>query len=192
VGQELLVERAPVGPDAHGLAVADRGLHDRAELPVLLVLEADIAGIDAVLVERFRAGRVFGEELVADIVEVADERDVEADAVEPLADSRDRGRGFRPVHRDAHDFRACPGEGGHLRDRGVDVGRVGVRHRLHDDRRAAADGHGSDRHRNGAVARPRAGRGLGDAFGISRPFEKGHGTVPLGAVEELASPSAAA
>ena len=77
-GQQLLVERAPVGADAHRLAVADRDLDDRAELQVALVLEADIAGIDAVFVERLGAGRMIGEQLVADIVEVADQRHVHA------------------------------------------------------------------------------------------------------------------
>src|SRR5262249_4397543 len=57
MGKELLVERAPVGADAHRLAVLDRGLNDRAELTVLLFLEADIAGIDAILVERAGAAR---------------------------------------------------------------------------------------------------------------------------------------
>src|SRR5262249_24367700 len=42
MGEELLVERAPVGAVAHRLAVLDRGLNDRAELTILLFLEADI------------------------------------------------------------------------------------------------------------------------------------------------------
>ena len=75
-GQQFLVERAPVGADAHRLAVLDRLLDDGAELAVLLVLEADIAGIDPVLVERLGAGRMVGQQLVADVVEVADERHV--------------------------------------------------------------------------------------------------------------------
>ena len=74
-GQELLVERAPVGADAHRLAVADRDLDDLPELQVALVLEADVAGVDPVFVERLGAGRMVGEQLVADIVEVADQRD---------------------------------------------------------------------------------------------------------------------
>ena len=77
-GQQLLVERAPIGADAHRLAVLDRGLDDGAELAVLLLLEADIAGIDAIFVERFGAGRMIGQELVADIVKVADERHANA------------------------------------------------------------------------------------------------------------------
>ena len=78
VGEQFLVERAPVGADAHRLVVLDRGLDDGAELAVFLFLEADIAGIDPVLVERHRAGGMIGEQLVADIVEVAHERHVAA------------------------------------------------------------------------------------------------------------------
>jgi hypothetical protein len=70
-GQELLVERAPIGADAHRLIVFERHLDDGGELLILLVLEADIAGIDAVLVERLGAGRVIGQQLVADVMEVA-------------------------------------------------------------------------------------------------------------------------
>ena len=77
-GQQRLVERAPVDADADRLAVAERHLDDGAELAVLLLAEADIAGIDAVFVERLGAGRMIGEELVADIVEVADERHADA------------------------------------------------------------------------------------------------------------------
>ena len=69
--QQFLIERTPVGADANRLVVADRHLDDRRELPVLLVLEADVARIDTVLVERFGAGRMIGEKLVADVVEIA-------------------------------------------------------------------------------------------------------------------------
>ena len=45
-----------------------------AELPVLLFLEADIAGIDAIFIERLGAGRMIGQECVAVIVKIADDR----------------------------------------------------------------------------------------------------------------------
>jgi hypothetical protein len=60
--------------------VADRGLHDGAELPVLFLLEADIAGIDPIFVERLRAGGVIGKKLVADVMEIADDRRVDVHA----------------------------------------------------------------------------------------------------------------
>ena len=147
-------------------------LDDGAELAVLLVLEADIAGVDPVLVEGLGAGRMIGEELVADIVEVADERHADAEPVEPLADLRHRGRGLVPVDRDAHDLGAGAGERRDLRHRRIDIRRVGVGHRLHDDRRAAADRHGPDADAGRAVARRRARRG---SRGGARRSSRVHG-----------------
>ena len=138
---------------------------DGGELAVLLVLEADIAGVDPVFVEGFGAGRVLGEELVADIVEVADERRGDAEPGEPVADMRDRGGGLVAIDRDAHDFRAGAGERRDLRDRRIDIRRVRIGHRLDDDRSAAADRHGADPDGDGRVAR----RGRG------RPFERALG-----------------
>ena len=76
--QQFLIERAPVDADAHRLVVLDRHLDDLGELRVALVLEADIAGIDAVFVERLGAAGVIGQQRVAVVVEVADERHVDA------------------------------------------------------------------------------------------------------------------
>ena len=159
-GQELLVERAPVGADAHGLAVPDRRARRSApNCRSFLSLKPTLPGLIRYLASASRAGRMVGQELVADIVEVADERDVDAEAVEPLADLRHRGRRLVPVDRDADELGAGAGERRDLRHRGVDIGRVGVGHRLHDDRRAAADRHGSDAHARGPVARRRVRRG---------------------------------
>ena len=49
-----------------------------AELPVLLFLEADIARIDAVFGQRFTAGGMIGQEFMADVMEIADQRDIDA------------------------------------------------------------------------------------------------------------------
>ena len=138
-GQELLVERAPVGADAHRLAVADRDLDDLAELQVALVLEADIAWIDAIFVERLGAGRMIGEQLVADIVEVADQGRAHAALQQRVADMGHRGGGLVAVDRDPHHFGAGPPKRRDLAGGRLDVGGVGIGHRLDDDRRAAAD-----------------------------------------------------
>ena len=143
LGQQILVERAPVGADAHRLAILDRFFDDGAELDVALLLEADVAGIDAVFVERLGAGRMIGEKLVADVVEVADQRHVAADAGEPLLDPGYGGSRLVAVDRDAHQLGAGAREAGDLADGAVDVGGVGVGHRLHDDRSAAADDDGA-------------------------------------------------
>ena len=98
-----------------GLSQLERELDDLRELPVALVLEADVAGIDAVLVERFGARRVFGEQLVADVVEVADERHADAALREALADMRHGLGGFVAVDGDAHQLRAGARQRRHLR-----------------------------------------------------------------------------
>ena len=72
----------------------------------LLVLEADVAGIDAVLVERFGAGRMVGQQLVADVMEIADQRHVDAALAQAVADMRHRGGGLVAIDRDADHLRA--------------------------------------------------------------------------------------
>ena len=58
MGQKLLVKRAPVGTDADGFVVLDRDIDDGPKLPVFLLFEADVAGIDAVFIQRLGTGRV--------------------------------------------------------------------------------------------------------------------------------------
>src|SRR3954447_3647065 len=101
--QELLVERAPIRTDPDGLAVADRGFDDRAELAVLLLLEADIARVDAIFRQRLRAGGMAGEQLVAYVVEVAAERTRAPEPAWPLAPPRHALPPLRPIDGDSHD-----------------------------------------------------------------------------------------
>ena len=71
---QLLVERAAVDADADRLAVIAGDFADGRELLVAPLAGADVAGIDAVLVERVRAVGIAGQQQVAVVVEVADER----------------------------------------------------------------------------------------------------------------------
>ncbi|MHC2672230.1 hypothetical protein ACVI1J_004393 [Bradyrhizobium diazoefficiens] len=158
LGQQLLVERTPIGADADRLAVLVRDLDDVGELGVALVLEADIAGIDAVLGERLGTGRIGREQLVADIMEVADQGRGDAALGEAVTDVRDGGRGLLAIHGDADHFGAGARERCNLGDGAVDIGGVGVGHRLHDDRRTAAHGDVSDLDLGGPVP----GRGARD------------------------------
>ena len=152
-GEQLLIEAAPVHADAHGLVVLQRDLDDVGELLVALVAEADIAGIDAVFRERLGAVRIGRKQLVADIVEIADERHIHAHFQQPVADMRHGRRRLFAVHGDAHQLRARLRERGDLLHGGVHIRGVGVRHRLHNDGRAPADGHAANLHRNGDVPR---------------------------------------
>ena len=156
-GQQRLVERAPVHADAHRLFVADRRFDDRGKLPVLLFAKADIARIDPVLVERFRAGRMIGQQLVADIVEIADQRHIDIPGRKLFADVRHGGSGLVPVHRYAHQFRSGGGKRCHLLHRGADIGRIGIGHGLHHDRRIATADDIPDWYRNRLLS----GQGMG-------------------------------
>ena len=131
--------------------MADRGFDDGAELLVLLFLEADIARIDAIFVERLGAGRMVGEKLVADVMEVADDRHVDIHLEQPFFDVRHRGRRLVAVDRDAHDFRTGARQRRDLLGGRLDIGGVGIGHRLHHDGCAAADGDIADLHGNGFV-----------------------------------------
>ena len=91
---ELLVERAAVDADAHRLVVIARDAADRRELLVAALAGADVAGIDAVLVERRRAVGVARQQQVAVVVEVADERRRDAGVEHPLLDL---GHGRAPL-----------------------------------------------------------------------------------------------
>jgi hypothetical protein len=130
--------------DAHRFVVFQCHLDDGRELFVPFILEADVAGIDAVLVERFGTSRVVGQQLVADVVEVADNRHVGTELPEPVLNVR-HGRGrFVAIDGNAHQFGARCRERGDLPRGAFDIGRVGIGHGLHDDRRAAAHGYAAD------------------------------------------------
>ena len=68
-----------------------------------------------------------------------------------LLDLGHRGRGFGQVDGDAHHLGAGLGELDALLRGGRRIGRVGHRHRLHDDRRAAADLDAADADADGLV-----------------------------------------
>jgi hypothetical protein len=124
-------------------------------------LEADIAGIDAVFGQRLGAGRMIGQQLVADIVEVADERHVDGRAAPAARGCAARRPRLVAVDRDAHDLGARAMERGDLGDGRVDIGRVGVGHRLDDDRRRRRRPSRRRHRRRGApVKAPRRRAGL--------------------------------
>ena len=167
MGQQFLIERAPIGTDADGLVVPDGHFDDGGELAVALVLEADIAGIDAVFGERFGASRVIGEQGVTDIVEIANERHSDAALHEFIADMGDGGGGFIAVNRDADELGACANEGSDLLHRAINVSGVGIRHGLHDNRRAATDDHTADTNGDGLMALCGSGTDRGGETGFS-------------------------
>ena len=133
LGEEGLVERAPVDADADGLLVLYCDFDHGAEVVVVFAADGAVARIDAVLGEGFCGVRVFGEELVAVVVEVADDGGVPALFLDAFDDVRDGLRGVVVVDGDADELRAGAREGGDLLDGRLDVGGVGIGHRLDDD-----------------------------------------------------------
>ena len=102
--------------------------------------------------ERLGAGRVVEQQAMAVVVEIADQRHVDAHAVELLADLRHTGGGFRGIHRDPHQFGAGAGQFGTLHGRRHVVGGIGVGHRLDDDRGMSSDDHSTDPNRTHGAA----------------------------------------
>ena len=135
---QLLIERAAIDADAHRLAVVHGDFADRGELLVAPRSRAHVAGIDAVLVEGPRAIGIFGQQDVAVVVKIADDRRRASQIAQPRHNFRDRRRRFRHVHRDAHQLRAGVGQLLALRHGSGNVRRIRVGHRLDDYRRAAA------------------------------------------------------
>ncbi len=82
---------------------------------------------------------MIGEQLVSDIVEVADQRRVDAPGAQTIADMGHSRGGLVAVDRDPHQLGARPRQRRNLAGGRLDVGGVGVGHRLHDDRRARPD-----------------------------------------------------
>ena len=153
VGEQFLIEAAPIDADADRLAPLQRHLNDGRKLRIALVLEADVAGIDPILVERLRAGRIFRQQLVADIVEISHDRHLDAHAVQLFADVRHGLRGLVPVNRNAHQLGTRARQCRDLPHSAVDIGRIGIGHRLDNDRVLSANEHAPDVNRRGHSAR---------------------------------------
>ena len=105
LGQQLLVERPPVDPDADRDVVGDRHLDDLGEL-LVAPLRADVARVDPVLGEgRGRLG-VLREQQVPVVVEVPDQRHADAERIELGADDGHGLRGGIVVDGDPHELGA--------------------------------------------------------------------------------------
>ena len=107
-------------------------------------LKPTLPGLMRYLSSACGAGRMIGEELVADVMKVPDDRDVDPELEEPFLDMRHGSRRLVAVDGDAHDFRTCSRELRHLPRGRLHIGGIRVGHGLHDDGRAAADRHAAD------------------------------------------------
>ena len=158
-GQQLLVQAAPVNPDTHRLVPAHRGGYHLAELAVAFVPFADVARVDAVFGQSLGTGREVGQQAVAVVMEITDQRNVDAHAVKLVANMRHRLSRFRRIDGDTHHLRPSQGQLLDL-DRGPDgVRRIGIGHGLHTHRRVTTHRHHTATPHNTRLARPAPGRG---------------------------------
>jgi hypothetical protein len=136
-------------PDPHRPVVFDRRFDHGPEIVVGFAADIHIAGINAIFRERAGAVRVFAQEQVAVVMEVADNRDTNAEFVQCFGELRDGARGVIRVDGDTDDLRPGLCQRDDLIDRGLCVRRIGIGHRLDDNRVIAADLHTAhaDRHR---------------------------------------------
>ena len=116
---------------------------------------------------------MIGKQLVADVMEIADQRHVHAEPQQPFADLRHGGGALIAIDGDAHELRARFIECGNLGDGRIDIGRVGIGHGLHDDRRPAADDHAADIDSNRGTARFRIEIGGGRHGKLSQASKRG-------------------
>ena len=152
LGQDRLVERAPVDPDADRFPVVVGDLDDRREM-LVVALGTDVPGIDPVLGQRRGRLGVVGKQLVPVVVEVADDRHVDAEATDLADHLRDGGRRLVGVDRHPHQLRAGMRQARDLDGGRVGIGGVGVGHRLDDDRVGGPDEHAADIDADGGVTR---------------------------------------
>ena len=92
---------------------------------------------------------MLAKQLVTVEVKVTHDRDIDSQLRESIPNGCDGGGGFARVDGDAHDFGARACECLDLLNGAFDIGRVSVRHRLHDNGCSAADSDGANRNLNG-------------------------------------------
>ena len=117
----------------------DRQFNDGGELVVLVAAETHISGIDPVLGQDRGAFRHLLQQRVAVVMEVPDQRHLAGHHVEAALYFRHCGRSFQGIDRDPDQFRTSTRQLRNLGGRCFCVGRIGIGHRLHNDRVAATD-----------------------------------------------------
>lgn len=127
---------------------------------VSLDTRADVTRIDAQLGKRLGAGRVIRQKLVAVVMKIADQRHIDTHALQLIADSRHRSRSILVIYSDTHEFRTGTDQLGDLDRSGDMIRRIGIGHRLHNDRRPGTDSHPPNPHGTGGTT----SRGLPAAY----------------------------
>jgi len=107
---QFLVERAAIDADPDGLAVIHGDFADRCELFVAADSGADIARVDAVLIEGAGAVGVFGQQDVPVVVEIANDGRLAAEVSQAGYNLRHGRSRLGHVHGDADQLRSGVGK----------------------------------------------------------------------------------
>ena len=131
LGQQFLVETAPVDTNAHSLVPSHGRFDHLAKLLVALVPLAHIARVDPILGQGLGTVGKLGEQAVAVVVEITNQRNTFTHAVELFADVRHRRGRLGGIDRDADKLRTRLGEFLDLNRRSDGIDGIGVGHGLH-------------------------------------------------------------
>jgi hypothetical protein len=113
---------------------------------------ADITWIDSVFGQRPRTVRIFGHQLVAIKMKVADQGHMAPHIIETRPYTRHGFGGRRGIDGNTHQFGSGTGELGHLRRCRNFVFRIGIGHGLNHYRGTAADRYRTDAHADTVAA----------------------------------------
>jgi len=126
--QQFLIEAAPINADTHRLIVFAGQLDHLGELLILFFAETDVTRIDPIFGQRLGTGRMVGQQSMAVVMKITDQRHIAIHPVEVIANFRYGGSGLRRIHRDADQLGACPGQLCCLQGGGQIVRGIGVGH----------------------------------------------------------------
>src|SRR6266550_9108818 len=105
-----MLDRAiPVDADAYWLLIFDCDFDHGAEVGIVFSADADISRIDSILGQRASALRIFLQQDVSVVMEVADDGDTHILTLKLLDNGRDRGSSPVVIYRDSNQL--GPGTG---------------------------------------------------------------------------------
>src|SRR5262249_54740317 len=102
--EQALIERTPVDANPHRFVVLNCNFDHRLKVFVVMLTGADVAGIDAVLSERSRTGRILLQQYVTVVVKIADDRYVDPTLGEAVGDVWNSLGGLTGVNGDPNEF----------------------------------------------------------------------------------------
>ena len=105
MSQELLIKRSPIRTDANSLIMFGSKLNNCAKLLVFFIFEPNVAWINAIFCKRLGAGGMICEQFMANVMEIAHKRRMNALLIELVANMRHGGCSFVSIDCDSNNLR---------------------------------------------------------------------------------------